>query len=90
MGDTNEMADADDVGKIEPDREGSSESIDSTLELEIEGYPQEVPQPQKRKGGRKPVCVRQSSLISYYLLTRSAWRFMQRQKSASNGIDKVY
>ncbi|KAI9692231.1 MAG: hypothetical protein M1822_006461 [Bathelium mastoideum] len=49
------MADIEDVGKIEPDHEGSSESIESTPELEAEGYPQEIPQPQKRKGGRKPI-----------------------------------
>ncbi|KAL9063005.1 MAG: hypothetical protein Q9157_008481, partial [Trypethelium eluteriae] len=49
------MADIDDIAKIDPDREGSSESIDSTPELETEGYQQEVPQPQKRKGGRKPI-----------------------------------
>ncbi|KAF2231317.1 hypothetical protein EV356DRAFT_295034 [Viridothelium virens] len=55
MGDLNEMADIDDIAKIDPDREGSSESIDSTPELETEGYQQEVPQPQKRKGGRKPI-----------------------------------
>ena len=55
MGSLNDMDDIGDVGKLEPDREGSSESIGSTPELEVEGYAQEVTQPQKRKGGRKPV-----------------------------------
>ncbi|KAI9702224.1 MAG: hypothetical protein M1820_006307 [Bogoriella megaspora] len=55
MGDLNQMADMEDVGKIEPLQEGSSESVETTPELDVEGYQQEIPQPQKRKGGRKPI-----------------------------------
>jgi hypothetical protein len=46
------------VGKLEPLRDGSTSSIASSPEPEAEpvgSYPQEHPQQQKRKGGRKPV-----------------------------------
>lgn len=43
------------VPKTEPDREGSSSSVGSTPEAEIEAFTQDVAQTQKRKGGRKPV-----------------------------------
>jgi hypothetical protein len=43
------------VPKPEPEREGSSSSVGSTPEAEVEAFPQDVAQTQKRKGGRKPV-----------------------------------
>jgi hypothetical protein len=46
--------------KVEPPpRDGTPSSIESSLEQEAEVEPeQEQPaQPQKRKGGRKPVCL---------------------------------
>ena len=52
---------ADNQVELEPVREGTPSSIESTPEHEIEagaeGEPsQEQALPQKRKGGRKPVC----------------------------------
>ena len=65
MGDLDEMADLEDMGKMEPNHEGSSDSIGSTPELEVEDCLQEVPQPQKRKGGRKPVWTHQTSNLIF-------------------------
>jgi hypothetical protein len=48
--------------KVEPPpREGTPSSIESSLEQEAEPEPSQEPaQPQKRKGGRKPVCITDS------------------------------
>jgi hypothetical protein len=44
------------VGKVEASRDGSTSSIGSSPEPGLaETYPQEEPQQQKRKGGRKPI-----------------------------------
>ncbi len=43
------------VSKAEPIDEGTSSSVGSTPEPDVELYPQENAQVQKRKGGRKPV-----------------------------------
>lgn len=50
------MADNMSIDKKEQDREGSDDSMDSTPEAET-GVPQENAAQQKRKGGRKPVCI---------------------------------
>lgn len=43
--------------KVEPPREATPSSIESTPEPEAGAEPSQEPaQPQKRKGGRKPVC----------------------------------
>jgi hypothetical protein len=64
MGSLNESSIMDGVEKSEPQPEGSSESLASTPELDAdadadadigENFQQDLPQPQKRKGGRKPV-----------------------------------
>lgn len=45
--------------KVEPLREGTPSSVDSDVEDDIDGEPLQEPiQPQKRKGGRKPVSPR--------------------------------
>lgn len=60
MGDSNIVED--DMAaesKLEPPRDGTPSSIESTPEDEAEPGDepsQEPAQPQKRKGGRKPVC----------------------------------
>lgn len=44
--------------KVEPVREGTPSSIESTPEQEEQPEPSQEPaQPQKRKGGRKPVSA---------------------------------
>lgn len=46
------------VGKVEASRDASTSSIGSSPEPGLtETYPQEEPQQQKRKGGRKPVSL---------------------------------
>jgi hypothetical protein len=46
------------VGKAEAERDNSTDSIGSSPEPGLaEPYPQEEPQQQKRKGGRKPVSL---------------------------------
>ena len=43
------------IDKKDLDREGSDDSMDSTVEAEMGAPPENAGQP-KRKGGRKPVC----------------------------------
>jgi hypothetical protein len=66
MGSLNAAPEMEGVEKSEPQREGSSESLGSTPDLDAdiaENYQQDLPQPQKRKGGRKPVSLYTSNWI---------------------------
>ena len=61
MGDSSNIDIVDDemaADAKEPPRDGTPSSIESTPEPEVGAeVSQEPAQPQKRKGGRKPVCV---------------------------------
>ena len=47
--------------KVEPPRDGTPSSLESTPEQEEQPEPSQEPtQPQKRKGGRKPVSIAES------------------------------
>ena len=54
------------VGKAEAERDGSTSSIGSSPEPGLaETYTQEEPQQQKRKGGRKPVSLPDTSCLPW-------------------------
>jgi hypothetical protein len=74
--------------KVEPPRDGTPSSIESTPEHEEEQpeQEQEPAQPVKRKGGRKPVRLADSCLIC--ASSDYVDRYTPRPKSASNAIDK--
>jgi len=57
----------DGIGKVETSRDGTPSSMESTPEQEAGAETANEPaQPQKRKGGRKPVCV--TALRSLHVL----------------------
>lgn len=90
---SNIAADGDDVagvGKIDVTRDGTPSSMESTPEQDtvIEETQEPAAQPQKRKGGRKPV----SQKVNYRYLSDVPLilaRSTPRQRSASNAIDKL-
>ena len=59
--------------KVEPPRDGTPSSLESTPEPEVGAEPSQEPaQPQKRKGGRKPVRIGMDmdfSLVKVPILT---------------------
>ena len=75
--------------KLEPPRESTPSSIESDGEQDDAGAEPslEQAQPQKRKGGRKPVCSL-FAVIKFVNLSLNYFRYTQPLRSASNGIDK--
>lgn len=62
------------VGKIDVTRDGTPSSMESTPEADggMEATQEPTAQPQKRKGGRKPVSF--SDLIAYQLIVTNQWQ----------------
>lgn len=77
--------------QIEPPRGRTPSSIESTPSPEPDaggGEPSQEPvQPQKRKGGRKPVNANRSSNVQVYY-NANIGRYTQLLKNGNNGIDK--